>query len=355
MATDRAARVAGVILAGGLGSRMRPLTDRMPKPLLPVAGRPLVVHQIERLRDAGVVEIALATSYRAEDFRPVLGDGQRWGLRLHYVTEPRREGTGGGLLRAIRHLRAQADSPFDACVVMNGDLLTSHSLPDQLAFHDAHAAHVTIHAFHVPDASRYGLLTTEGEAITAFAEKPAVPTPGLVNAGTYVIDPMAVTDCAQAFTQDLAGTTSRHEHTGGAGKSPAEISLERDVFPALIASRHRVVAFTDDTPFTDIGTPQALLAANVAAHRAGATFDLCEGAFLTPSCHVDASVVLPGAHIAARAFVVGSVVGRGVSVGASARVVNSVIGEGAVIDAGADVSGQTVPTDARIHADGALD
>ena len=152
-----------VIVAGGFGSRLLPLTTHRPKHLLEVGGVPFLAHQIGRLAQAGVEHVVLATSYRADLFEPVLGDGSRWGIRLTYVQEQEPLGTGG----AIRNVASVlSDDPDGAVVILNGDILSGHRLDRQLddfeTPRDGRQVDVSLHLVEVEDARAFGCVPTDG-------------------------------------------------------------------------------------------------------------------------------------------------------------------------------------------------
>ena len=310
--------IGAIILAGGRGSRMRPLTDRVPKPLLPVAGEPLVRHQIRRLAQGGVSRVVLSTGYLAEAFERALGAGEDLGVHLAYALEKTPLGTGGGLMTAWQYVRhTDAWASVSHVIVFNGDLLGSHSLAAHMACHTKTQADVTIHARTVPDVSDYGVLVTcDGSPgwrtdattrrIATFEEKPPRHEPGLVNAGTYVV----TASCLDALANSYLPTSET-------------VSLERDVFPALISHGARLVAYRDETPFLDVGNPMALLEANL---RMGAhATDLVHGATIDPSADVRHSLVLPGARVGAHAYLRHCVVNYGADVPPAARYENAVL------------------------------
>ena len=152
------APVEGVLLVGGLGTRLRPLTVYTPKPMLPVAGVPFVAHQLARLRDAGVRRVVLATSYRAEVFEGYLGDGGGLGMELEYATEDEPLGTGGAIRNGVQRLSSGPDDPV---VVLNGDILSGHDVAGQVRTHRDSDADVTLHLVRVADARAYGCVPTD--------------------------------------------------------------------------------------------------------------------------------------------------------------------------------------------------
>lgn len=280
-----------VVLVGGEGTRLRPLTHTTPKSMLPVVNRPFLEHQIEHLRSHGVDRIVLACGYRPDAIRAHFGDA------LEYVVEPEPLGTGGAIAHAARGLA-------QTFVVANGDVLTDLDLAALVRFHRDRRARMTIALHPVSDPSRYGVVVTDSEgAVTAFAEKPAPGTvaANTINAGTYVVEPDVL---------DLIPD----------GRS---VSLEYEVFPALVGAGLYARSFTGY--WRDIGTPASYLDANVER--------LPEAGAIDPSAVVDAG-----------ASVTGSVVGPGCRVEAGARVRRSVLLPGAVVAAGRRVDNQVVGT-----------
>ena len=160
-----------VVLVGGQGTRLRPLTEAVPKPLLPVAGVPFLQHQLARLRAVGVDRVVLATSYRAELFTEAFGDGSALGIELISITEDEPMGTGGAIRNAARALRSGPDEPV---VVLNGDILCGHDLAGQLAEHREHDADVTL----LPADGRVALaLGPHRTTLTAPADRAAELAP----------------------------------------------------------------------------------------------------------------------------------------------------------------------------------
>ena len=332
------ARLEGVLLVGGLGTRLRPLTVYTPKPMLPVAGVPFVAHQLARLRDAGVRRVVLATSYRAEVFEGYLGDGAAFGVDLVYATEDEPLGTGG----AIRHgVQLLTSGPDDPVVVLNGDVLSGHDVAAQVRTHAAAGADVTLHLVRVPDPRAYGCVPTDATGhVTQFLEKTPEPVTDQVNAGCYVFR-RAVVDAIPA------------------GRV---VSVERETFPGLLASGALVLGCVDDAYWLDLGTPQAYVAGSRDLVRGvvrssavpgppGESLVLT-GARVDPTAVVDGgSVVGAGAWVGPGAFVRGSVLQDGVRVGAQARVLDSVVGSGARIGDRTLVESAVVGDDADVGAD----
>ena len=335
--------IEAIIVAGGFGTRLQPLTTRHPKHLLNVGGVPFLEHQVARLAASGVGHIVVATSYHADRFEPVLGDGSRWGVRLDYVQEQQPLGTAG----AIRNVAASlGDDPDGAVVILNGDILSGHDLRAQLAdFERARGrtrVDVSLHLVQVEDARPFGCVPTDEDGrVTGFTEKSEHPVTNQVNAGCYV------------FRRGVIDSIP-----------PGRVvSVERETFPGLVASGRLVVGFVDTAYWRDVGTPAALVAASkdlvlgvasspaVDAEPGGARVD--PGAKVAASAIVNGgSVVADRAEVDEDAVISGSVVMSGAVVGPGAVLTDSVVGPGARIGARAELTGVTVGDEARI-GDGA--
>jgi mannose-1-phosphate guanylyltransferase len=310
-----------IILVGGQGTRLRPLTLGTPKPLLPTAGVPFLAHQLAKAAAAGVSRVVLATSYRAGMFRPVLGDGAAFGLELCYVHEDVPLGTGG----AIRNAAAALCSPPGApVIVLNGDILSGHDLAAQVDAHRKSGAAVTLHLVEVADPARFGCVPTGPDGrVTAFLEKTPNPVSNRINAGCYVFRREVI----DAITP---GTV---------------VSVERETFPSLIAAGEAVMAYTDGGYWLDVGTPEAFVQGSC---------DLVLGRLESPALRgvpgipgeallAEGAVVQPGASVTG-----GSVVGAGSVIEAGAAVHGSVLLEGARVAAGGQVRGSVLGRQARL-------
>ena len=170
-----------VILVGGMGTRLRPLTLSAPKPMLPTAGVPFLTHLVARIREAGVTHIVLGTSYRAEVFQSYFGDGSAFGVEMEYVIEAKPLGTGGGIRNVADRLRG------DTVLIFNGDVLSGVDLRALLATHADTDADVTLYLTKVEDPRAFGCVPTDADGrVTAFLEKDPDPVTDQINAGTYV-------------------------------------------------------------------------------------------------------------------------------------------------------------------------
>ena len=307
-----------ILLVGGQGTRLRPLTIDRPKQLVPCAGAPFLAHQLARAAASGITRVILATCFRAEQIRAEFGDGSALGLQLDYVCEDQPLGTGGGIANAATRLRSGAQDPV---VVLNGDLLSGHDLAAQLDLHSKADAAVTLHLVEVSDPARFGCVPTDADGrVTAFLEKTPEPVTNRINAGCYVFR-------RRVLDQLTPGCV---------------LSVERETFPALIAAGETVMGYADTSYWLDVGTPEAFVRGSV---------DLVLGklasAALPGPC--GEALVLPGARVSAQATVTGgTVVGAGCLVEAGARLEGSILMDGAVVSAGADVRRSIVGTSAVI-------
>ena len=179
-----------ILLVGGLGTRLLPLTRDVPKPMLPIAGLPITEHQLMKAKRANISSIVLATSYMSEVFLPYFGDGSKWGIRLQYAVESTPLGTGGAIRNAAQLLTAN-----QSIVVMNGDVLSSHDLSNQISLHESRDADVTLHLTRVADARAFGCVPTdEHDRVIAFLEKMENPITNNINAGCYIFNPRLLAD-----------------------------------------------------------------------------------------------------------------------------------------------------------------
>jgi mannose-1-phosphate guanylyltransferase len=290
---------SAILLVGGMGTRLQPLTFSTPKPLLKVAGVPFTERQIARAITAGVTEVVLATSFKAELFEPYFGDGSRWGISIKYAVESEPLGTGGAIRNAASLLTG--DGPV---AIFNGDVLSEHDLAGQFDYHDSHGADVTLYLTEVADARPFGAVELdEANHVLAFNEKMANPPTNIINAGCYTFS-------RSVFEAIPANTV---------------VSVERETFPGLLADGARVMGFLDRSYWLDIGTPAALMAAT--QHFLKAESNDGRGNLIHASASVDPSAVIEGA----------SVIGQGARVAAGARVSGSIVGDNAVIGAHASL------------------
>ena len=312
-----------ILLVGGRGTRLRPLTVHTPKPMVPAAGVPFLTHQLARARAAGVEHIVLATSYLAEVFEPYFGDGSALGLDLEYVTEEEPLGTGGAIRNVASRLRSGPDDPV---LIFNGDILTGLDIPALVSTHETSGADVSLHLTRVEDPRAYGLVPTDSSGrVTAFLEKPQTPeeiVTDQINAGAYV------------FRRSVIDTIPQGR----------PVSVERETFPDLLATGAHLQGMVDSTYWLDLGTPQAFVRGSA---------DLVLGRAPSPAVpgRCGDRLVLPTATVAPDAKLTGgTVVGEGAYVGEGARVAGSAILAGAVVEPGAVITDSLIGVRARIGA-----
>jgi mannose-1-phosphate guanylyltransferase len=298
----------GILLVGGMGTRLMPLTRDTPKPMLPIAGLPVTEHQLMAAKRAGITTIVLATSYLSEVFTPYFGDGSKWGLDIRYAVEETPLGTGGAIKNAAAalNLRAGSDEPI---VIFNGDVLSSHNLAKQIQEHVAHNADVTLHLTHVEDARAYGCVPVdENGRVTAFLEKMDNPITNTINAGSYVFHPSVI--------ETIAANTV--------------VSVERDVFPALVAAGKKIYGYIEDAYWLDIGTPRALLAGS--KHLVGGDFKIDPTSTIATTAKLqDGSSVGAGCSIHEDVVISGSIICAAVVIEAGSEIRNSFVAPGSHI------------------------
>jgi mannose-1-phosphate guanylyltransferase len=321
--------VYAVVLVGGFGTRLRPLTNEIPKPMLPVVHRPMIVRLVDRLAAGGVTDVVLALGFKPEPFRDAFPDGRHGDVRVHYAVEPEPLDTAGAIAFAARD--AGVDEPF---LVANGDVITDLDVARLVDAHRMARSAATIHLTPVADPSAFGVVETDlTGAVRRFIEKPA---PGetesnLINAGTYVLEP-SVLDMIEPGRK---------------------VSIERDTFPRLVDQGMLSSLATDDY-WIDAGQPALYLRANLdlAAGRLGGGDEpaIAPTATVDPTARCIGSVVGPGAAVSAGASVTASVILPGAVVGERAMVVDSIVA--GHVGAGAAVSGSVIGAGYRV-ADGA--
>ncbi|MYW07155.1 NTP transferase domain-containing protein [Streptomyces sp. SID2563] len=310
-----------ILLVGGKGTRLRPLTVHTPKPMVPAAGVPFLTHQLARARAAGVEHIVLATSYLAEVFEPYFGDGSSLGLHIEYVTEREPLGTGGAIRNVAHRLASGPDEPV---LIFNGDILTGLDIRALVTSHADSGADVSLHLTRVEDPRAFGLVPTDDTGrVTAFLEKPQTPeeiVTDQINAGAYI------------FRRSVIDTIP-------AGRP---VSVERETFPGLLADGAHLQGMVDSTYWLDLGTPQAFIRGSA---------DLVLGRAPSPAVpgRCGDRLVLPTASVASDAKLSGgTVIGDGAVIGAGARIDGSTVLAGAVVEPGAVITDSLVGERARI-------
>ncbi|HET7235089.1 MAG TPA: NDP-sugar synthase [Actinomycetota bacterium] len=337
-----------VVLVGGEGTRLRPITETMPKPLVPLMDRPSLDHVLDHLASHGVHEVVLSSSYLEATFHAFI-QARHGDPAITWITETEPLGTGGAIVSALHALDTR-----EAFLALNGDILTDLDLTAMMALHRDREAAATIALHHVEDARPYGLVPMDADGrVLEFREKPDELVPGDINAGTYVLEPDALEGWEPGRT----------------------LSIEREIFPALIRQGRPLYGFVSDAYWMDLGTPEKYLRAHV---------DLLDGRvkghpayaapFVAPGGSVDEDAVLgphvvagPGVRIGSGAevqasvlhelvevgegsVVHGSILGPRVVIGRGARVTDSVLGDGARVEAGVTLHATKVAPGERVHS-----
>jgi mannose-1-phosphate guanylyltransferase len=305
----------GILLVGGFGTRLMPLTSETPKPMLPIAGMPVTEHQILAAKRAGIHTLVLATSYLSEVFTPYFGDGSQWGIKILYAIEKEPLGTGGAIANAAQSLDVDnlGDEPI---VIFNGDILSRHSIENQIAFHLENSADATLHLIEVEDARAFGCVPTDDSGkVLAFLEKMENPVTNSINAGCYVFHPSVI------------------------NRIPLNtvVSVERETFPALVESGRPVYGYKEDAYWLDVGNAAALFKGSR---------DLIDGEFLAQSgSAIDSSAKISGK----------SSLGRNVRIDRNAVIENCIIGDNVTIGAGAHLRNCFVLHGSDVAADSNFD
>ena len=306
-----------ILLVGGFGTRLMPLTKNTPKPMLTVAGVPVTEHQIAMAKAAGITEIVLATSYLSEVFIPYFGDGSKWGIKIKYAVEKEPLGTGGAIRNA-----AQLLDTNESVVILNGDVLSSHNLTEQIRQHEAHGADVTLHLTEVHDARAFGCVPTDNNGrVTAFLEKMDNPVTNQINAGCYVFNPRVIS----TIPIDTV------------------VSVERETFPQLVASGAKVFGYLENAYWLDIGTPRALLKASIDIVKRSGEFLAMPGSSIDPTAVITGgSCIGPDSTIGAGAQIDASIIEAGSVIGQDAKISNSFVASGAEVEKNAKIASSFV-------------
>lgn len=309
-------QVDAVVLVGGKGTRLRPLTLSAPKPMLPTAGLPFLTHLLSRIATAGIEHVILGTSYKPAVFEAEFGDGSALGLQIEYVTEEHPLGTGGGIANVAGKLRN------DTAMVFNGDVLSGADLAQLLDFHRSNRADVTLQLVRVGDPRAFGCVPTDEEdRVVAFLEKTEDPPTDQINAGCYVFERNVIDRIPQG----------------------REVSVEREVFPALLADGDcKIYGYVDASYWRDMGTPEDFVRGSA---------DLVRGIAPSPALrgHRGEQLVHDGAAVSPGALLIGgTVVGRGAEIGPGTRLDGAVIFDGVRVEAGCVIERSIIGFGARI-------
>jgi mannose-1-phosphate guanylyltransferase len=313
-----------LILAGGKGTRLRPLTVYTPKPIVSVLNRPFLTYQLEILRRAGVKDIVLSLNYQPDKIEQLLGDGSEFGVNLRYVTEPSPMGTAGAYKFAANEIR-------ETTIILNGDVLTDLDISTVIKQHNDKKAEATIVLTPVENPSAYGLVETENDLrVKRFLEKPTAEqlstlTTNNINAGIYIIEPSVL---------DLIPKGENY-------------SFEYKLFPDLLAKQREFFAFVmHENYWQDIGTPKSYLLAHhdfLSGKIGGFDIDRTAEADVSHTANVDkTSVLAADCIIKPNARIINSVIGKGVQIEERAVIENSVIHSHTRIASGTNIQNSII-------------
>ena len=296
-----------LFLAGGMGTRLKPLTDDLPKPMVPIMNKPLLERSMENLRRCGIRDIVISTGYKSQYIQEYFGNGSKFGLDIEYICEDFPLGTGG----AIRKTGHLYDDTF---LVFNADILCNMDFSELVKYHKAKSAAVTIAVTRVDNPSAYGVIeyNNSGYAVT-FTEKPEVDKikSNYINAGVYVIEP----EVLKEIPDDMP------------------ISIERETFPKLLQKGYKIAVHNGCSYWMDIGTPEKYMQTHEDimagdCRLSGISFDN-KGVFIAQNSNVDVT-----------AEIIGPVyIGNSVIIGPYATVgPNAVIGDDVIVHMGCNVT-----------------
>jgi mannose-1-phosphate guanylyltransferase len=315
-----------LILAGGEGTRLRPLTSTIPKPVVPLVDRPFISYMLEWLHRHGVDDVILGCGFMADAVRDVLGDGSAYGLRLRYLEEPEPLGTGG----ALKFAEGLLEERF---FMLNGDVLADLDLSAQLEQHERTGARATLALYPVEDPSAYGLVRCNADdSVREFIEKPGLDEldTNLISAGAYILE---------------------REILDGMPPAGTNVSIERQVFPRLVGDG--LYGYVANGYWLDIGTPDRYLQATYDILEGKVTTELGRqlrdsGMSLVDGASIEGQVVAPvllasGCTVGPRALVGDrSVLGEGVTVSERSRIESSVLLDGVTVGADTTISSSIV-------------
>lgn len=340
----------GIIIAGGAGTRLRPLTYVRPKPLIPVVNRPFLEYQVALLKKHGITEIIFCTNYLADKIEGHFGDGSNFGVKMRYAIEDKPLGTAG----AIRN--AQEIAGRDTFVVLNGDVLTDFDISSIVRFHREKGALCTLTLKDVPSPSPYGVIIRDGNGRVqefrepseaqkkALAANPDVPHTGTdyINAGIYVMEPEALDAIPMG----------------------RPVSIERETYPKLLAEGKPIYAIARDGYWLDIGRPEqyrqateAILSREIAVEVPGewqpAGYWAEDGVDIDPTAHVAPTVhigknarVLEGTTLAGK-----TVIGADCRIGPNATLTDCILERGVIVREGVKLTGVILDDGCHVEAD----
>ncbi|MHB8061153.1 MAG: sugar phosphate nucleotidyltransferase [Ruminiclostridium sp.] len=308
-----------LFLAGGKGTRLQPLTDKVPKPMVPIMNKPLLERTMMHLKKSGITEIVISSCYQPQFIEDYFGDGERFGLKIQYIVEDTPLGTGGAIKKAAAEFT-------DTFIVFNSDILSDLDINKIIAYHKNSHALATIAVKEVEDPSAYGVIDTDANGYAvSFVEKPMKGqiSSNSINAGIYIFEP-------EIFKEIPINKV---------------VSVERDVFPKLLEKGYKIAVYKDDSYWIDIGT----LEKYIQVHK-----DIMDRKCKLVDCKFSRSDIRLGKNVKIHpeAKIFGPVyIGDNVEIGAKAVISHSVIGDNVSIGMGSRLIGSIIWNDAAISTD----
>lgn len=318
-----------IVLVGGQGTRLRPLTSHRHKSLVPVLNRPAIEYLFEWLERSGIERVVLALGRDNDDLAAAYADGRAGNLPVVIVQEKERLESGGAIRNAVQ--AAEIEGRF---AVLNGDVFVDFDFRAALTAHEEKQAELTLALYGVNDPSQFGVAVLDDEGlVSGFVEKPPPGTEPsrLVNAGVWIFEPGLVDEIP-----------------------PGAVRVEETLFPSLVARRRRVLGYVFEGIWADIGTPQRYLALNEALLAQRGKRAAAEKAHLDPTAEIHHSAIGPGTEVGREALIENSVAWEGVKIGAGARVIRSILADGVTVGEGASLErvvvgrGATIPAGSRV-------
>lgn len=313
-----------LFLAGGMGTRLKPLTDEIPKPMVPIMNKPLLQRSMENLRTCGISEIVISTGYMAQYIKDYFGDGSKFGLKIEYICEESPMGTGGAIKKS-GHLYK------DTFLILNADILCNMDFAELISFHKSKSAAVTIAVTRVRNPGAYGVIEYDKNGYArSFTEKPKPDEikSDYINAGVYVFEPEVLNE----ISADMP------------------VSVEREIFPALLRNSFRIAVYKGCKYWMDIGTPEKYRQTHD---------DIMSGDCLISGVHfTDQGVFKDGRSVIDKtAVITGPVyIGDNVKIGPYASVgPNAVIGDNVSINRGSTVTNSILWTNVNVQSTAIMD
>jgi mannose-1-phosphate guanylyltransferase len=308
-----------LFLAGGKGVRLKPLTDKLPKPMVPIMNKPLLERTLVNLKKNGITEIVISSCYQSNYIEDYFGNGEKLGINIQYIVEDSPRGTGG----AIKNTELQFNEPF---IVFNSDIVSDINILDLIKFHNAKGALATIAVTEVSDPSMYGVIEydSNGYAIS-FIEKPEPEQifSNFINAGIYIFEPEILNEIPENMV----------------------VSMERDIFPQILEKGYKLAIYKDSSYWMDIGTIEKYIQVHKDIMNRKCNMVDCYPTKINIRLGKNVKIH-PDSKIMGPAYI-----GDNVEIGPNAYISHSVIGDNAFIGSNSRIVGSILWNDSKICSD----